>query len=217
VDKLDGHLDIKQVRYWWLNIICLRFAGWYSFLKHISVEFNKETCTDVVDFCEETMFGIPYRSIYIASEKPVEVHWKNRLLHNDNGPAIRFRDGYSYYALNGVRVDRKIVETPANELDPELAIREGNVEVRMEIIRKIGIERFIYKLGAETIDKWEDYELLDLSEHFRNIRIMPRYLKMKNPSTGTWHVEGVPPRIKTCKEALEWRIYGHKWNPTQIT
>jgi hypothetical protein len=116
-----------------------------------------------------------------------------------------------------MRVDRKIIETPADELDPELAIKEKNVEVRMAIVRKIGIERFINKLGAETIDKWRDYELLDLSKHFRDMRIKPKYLKMKNPSTGTWHVEGVPPGIKTCKEALEWRIGGHQWNPTQIT
>jgi hypothetical protein len=179
------------------------------------VEFDKETCADVVDFCEETMFGIPYRNIYIASEKPVEVHWNDRLLHNDNGPAIRFRDGYSLYAIHGMRVDRKLIETPADELDPELAIKEKNVEVRMAIIRKIGIERFINKLGAETIDKWGDYELLDLSEYFRPMRII--YLKMKNPSTGKWHVEGVPPYIGTCKEALEWRIGGHQWNPTQLT
>jgi hypothetical protein len=31
------------------------------------------------------------------------------------------------------------------------------------------------------------------------------YLKMKNPSIKTWHIEGVAPEIKTVKEALAWR------------
>ena len=28
---------------------------------------------------------------------------------------------------------------------------------------------------------------------------------MRNPSIGVYHVEYVPPEIKTCKEALAWR------------
>jgi hypothetical protein len=119
------------------------------------------------------------------------------------------------YALHGVRVEKKLVETPTEDLDPKLALREVNADIRREIIRKIGIELFINKIGAVTIDKWGDYELLDLSKHFTDMRL--RYLKMKNPSTGTWHIEGIPPEIDTCKEALEWRIHGHEWNPTQIT
>jgi hypothetical protein len=184
-------------------------------MKHISVKFDEETYADVIDFCEESIFGIASPSIYIASEKPVEVHWRDRLLHNDNGPAVLFRDGYALYALHGVRVEKKLVETPANDLDPKLALREVNTEIRREIIRKIGIELFISKIGAKTVDKCGDYELLDLSRHFTDMKL--RYLKMKNPSTGTWHVEGIPPGISTCKEALSWRIGGHKWNPTQIT
>ncbi|MBI4690035.1 MAG: hypothetical protein HY754_07180 [Nitrospirae bacterium] len=30
-------------------------------------------------------------------------------------------------------------------------------------------------------------------------------LKMLNPSVKVWHIEGVPPQIKTCEEALAWR------------
>jgi hypothetical protein len=31
------------------------------------------------------------------------------------------------------------------------------------------------------------------------------YLKMINPSIGTYHIEGVHPECKTVKEALIWR------------
>lgn len=31
------------------------------------------------------------------------------------------------------------------------------------------------------------------------------YLKMKNPSIATYHLEGVAPEIRTVQEALDWR------------
>jgi len=69
------------------------------------------------------------------------------------------------------------------------------------MVRKIGIDRICYKLGT-AIDKQGDYELLliDIGDE----RKRP-YLKMLNPSIGTWHVEGVHPHCKTVEQALNWR------------
>jgi len=68
------------------------------------------------------------------------------------------------------------------------------------------------------VDRWEDYELLEVC--FPNPAGPPtraRYLKMKNPSTGKWHIEGVPPSVGTCREALSWRVEGLEWDPEVIT
>src|SRR3990167_5042032 len=83
-----------------------------------------------------------------------------------------------------------------------MLFKEQNAEIRREIVRKIGMERIILKCGATVLDKKGDYELLafDIGDG----RIRP-YLKMKNPSIFTWHVEGVAPGIKTVDEALTWR------------
>lgn len=111
---------------------------------------------------------------------------------------------------------KEIVLSEAERIDPSLIIKEKNVEVRREMVRKIGIERVIKKLHADIIDKWNDYELLKLPK-FENMQNQPVYLKMKNPSLGIYHIEGVPPNIKTCQEALNWRIGGITWNPEQLT
>ena len=123
-------------------------------------------------------------------------------LHCPDGPAISWEDGYKLYFLNGVRVS-EVFFMSDDELDPVLLLKEKNAEARREIIKKLGIKKVLQKLGAQEIDKWGDYELIELV--LTNMNIRPTYLKMRNPSTGGWYIEGVPPDIKTCRDALAWR------------
>jgi len=53
-----------------------------------------------------------------------------------------------------------------------------------------------------VIDRKGDYELLllDLGDGRRR-----PYLKMRNPSLGVYHIEGVHPDCSTVVEALRWR------------
>ena len=84
-----------------------------------------------------------------------------------------------------------------------MILRTTNAEVRREIVRKIGIERACQQLAAKVVDRQgELYELLllDLGDKRRR-----PYLKMRNPSLGVYHLEGVHPTCKTVEEALRWR------------
>lgn len=155
-----------------------------------------------INFISEVHFIIPYKGIAFISEKPQEIHWDKKVLHNTKGLAVKYEDNYGLYCLNGVRVSKEIVETPASNLDPRLILKEKNAEIRREIIRRIGIERVCNKLGAKCIDKKGRYELLLLD--LQDDRYRP-YLKMVNPSIGTYHIEGVEPHIRTVEDALVWR------------
>lgn len=123
-------------------------------------------------------------------------------LNNPDGPALEWDDGFRLHSLNGVTVS-EVFFLPASKIDPVMILRESNAEARREIIRKIGIEKVIQALGGTVLDKWRSYELIALD--VPGMRARPTYLKMLNPSVGVWHVEGVPPEIKTCREALAWR------------
>jgi hypothetical protein len=144
----------------------------------------------------------PLRQFCIVAKRPKQVTLHNGLLHCTTGPAVLYADGFCVYALNGVQVSKELVETPAEALDPMLVCREQNAEIRREIVRKIGVERLISKIGAVCIDRSGDYELLivDLGDG----RKRP-YLKMLNPSIGVWHVEGVHLDCQTVEAALNWR------------
>ena len=198
------------------------WLGFYDyFLKVCEVEEARKL-ESLIELSKVCGWWIPYTNYALASEKPVEININEEMvLHKDGGPAITFKDGFSVYALNGIRVPKEIAETPFDELDPKLVLTEENAEVKREVVRKIGVERLIGHpdFNTEVIDKFENYELLlldieDVQERGFGSRedSSPRrrpYLKMLNPSIGTWHVEGVHPDCKTVRQALAWRN-GHE-------
>jgi hypothetical protein len=99
-----------------------------------------------------------------------------------------------------------LAETRAVEIDCNEFPKIQNVEVRREFIRKVGAERLLHKLGSKLLDKRGDYELhlLDLGGTTGK---WP-YLKMLNPSIGTWHVEAVGKECNTVTKALNFRNGG---------
>jgi hypothetical protein len=128
--------------------------------------------------------------------------------HCEDGPFCEWSDGSALYALNGARVPEWLVMTPAEEIDPQAFARESNVEVRREIVRKIGVERLCEKLGSKVLDKSADgmYELhlVNLGDE---VGEWP-YLKMRNPSIGVYHMEAVEQGITTVEAALNFRNSG---------
>ena len=144
-----------------------------------------------------------FENYVVVSERPTIVRMNtDERLHSDIGPALAFADGWNVYALNGVRVPAQLVDTPAEDLDAGWLMREKNAEVRRELVRKIGIEKICKDLHAVVIDSMGEYELLalDLGDGRRR-----PYLKMKNPSIGVYHIEGVHPECHTVCDALNWR------------
>jgi hypothetical protein len=179
------------------------YFGFFEFCnKVLGVKFTQQENWDCYLKTANVSLIYPFEDFCVISEKPVDIKIKNMVLHNDKGAAVLYADGFSVYSLNGVMVTKELVETPADKLDPQIILKETNAEIRREIVRKIGVERLVQKLGAKTLDKKGSYELLniDLGEN----RIRP-YLKMLNPSVGTYHIEGVSPECRTIEQALNWR------------
>lgn len=144
-----------------------------------------------------------YENVAFVCIKPCKVNRnENGDLHSEKEMAIYWRDGYGEYFLNGVSVEENIAITPVDKLDPKLILTEKNAEVRREIVRRIGAERLCQKLGSKVIDMQDNYELITID--LQDGRHRP-YLKMINPSIGTYHIEGVHPECKTVNDALNWR------------
>jgi len=123
-------------------------------------------------------------------------------LHNEKGAAIKYADGFEVYSLNGIRVPAWVVNTPADDIDPKKILKEKNVEIRRELVRKVGADKVVAKLGAKVLEKRDNYELLSVDLGLDEPGI---YLRMVNPSVNLTHVEGVPPDCTTINKALAWR------------
>jgi len=179
---------------------CLGFFEYFNLICNLTEQTKK--LEGLWTIAKNAGWFLPHEKICWVSERHNICKLNNRgVIHCDGGPAIQYPDKFSIWALNGVKVSPEIAETPAQELDCKLLVTERNAEVRREIVRKIGVERICKDLKAKIVDTEKDYELLSLD---LGDRIRP-YLKMKNPSIGVYHIEGVHPDCKTVKDAIMFR------------
>jgi hypothetical protein len=202
--------DWRTRNYYSRSVLPLRVANYpkvYALGKYY-VE-DAKTTLKYIKACETIALNL-YSILFINNklilvEKPV-LHIDSRnFLHREDGPAIYFPKLKSgIYCMNDVRVSKQVVVTPAEKLKAEMITKTRNAEIRRELVRKIGIERVLAELGATLLDKSDDgkYELVNLAIDANRNR---PYLKMLNPSTGTWHIEGVEPRTTTVAAALQFR------------
>ena len=152
-----------------------------------------------MDLAQSANWFFPYKNICIVSDRPEVVELKNGRIHCEVGPAVKYRDGFSVYGLDGARMPEWVVTTPAEEMEKDKVLALTNAEQRVRAIKKMGA----HKLGGKSISKkGDEYELLEVMIEGSKEKL----LKMKNPSEPKIHYEFVAPEIKTVNEALAWRI-----------
>ena len=223
-NQLENQLGNQLENQLWNYIVGNQWCYWkvfYSFVQQIGVTYSnndQELLNLWMDEATHLHWWFPYEKTCLISQNPIRLTMNSRgQLHADERMAIEYSDGWGLWSLNGVIMPEQFVKTPAEQLDPNVILKEKNVEIRRELIRKMGIERCLNNLDYKTLDKRGEYELLNikLNDTVQNAR----YLKMLNPSIGTWHLEGV--EGNTVQEALNWRAgrLGIKedWNPSVLT
>jgi len=191
----------------------VQWPALYTFCKMIDPEFkdeDEEIIDKWVELCKEVNWWFPYKDCCVISDKLQQIHYDRErdMLHNENGPAIGFSDGFGIYYLNGVRVPDWIVETPAEKLSATDFAKIDNVEVRREFVRKVGIDRLMKDLEKELLDISGDYKLyrINLGKIEGDSEpIYGTYLQMTNPSTKDIHLECVHENCKNVDEAIRWR------------
>ena len=183
----------------------LHDASWLGFYSYFLDVLNLECCAKLTPFmniCKNSGWWWPFNGLVIFTEKPVEINMTNGRLHKDGGPALRYKDGFSLFRLNGINVSKEIVETPKEKFTKEMIVNEKNADIRREIIRKLGMEIVSKLLDYKIIDEKHGYQLITFD--IGDGRIRP-YLKMNNPSMNLVHIEGVMPEIKTVEGAICYR------------
>ena len=142
---------------------------------------------------------MPFKRFTMVCDRPAEVHreqvaprgWGSHRLHNENGPAISWRDGWALYFIHGVRVTEQIVMRPET-LTIKQILGESNAEVRRIMCERYGWERFTADAQLRQIDECPDpanapnmLRLFDLPDQFQ--------------------VFGTPVRLLTCVNATPER------------
>lgn len=209
--KMIHNFIKQQMNNWWYGQHNASWIGHYTYCRDVfKIEFGNEKLFNVLsDIVKNAHWILPYDTFCFVSERPLEININaSNQLHKDGGAAIRYKDGFSIWALNNVRVSREIAETPFNKLDAHLLVKEINAEVRREIHKKIGSERICKDLNAKELERGIDHagqqcRLLSL-DFLGDGRYRP-FIELIDPSTGDYIVEGVSPKVKTLEQAFEFR------------
>lgn len=156
MDELEGSADDTRRTYWW-GQQDLYWIAYYLLCEELGVEYSPED-RDGLDIMHEigmsAMWWWPKDEYCVVSERPAELHleqWDEEQfrwrLHNDEGPAIKFRDGWSIYVWHGVRVPQHVIEEPEAITVDEIR-NQPNAEIRRAMMWKYGMNRFLEETGA---------------------------------------------------------------------
>src|SRR3990167_5157352 len=217
-DQVGAQVGAQVKNFIWPYVSGNLWSGWFSFYDFMFSAVIKLETPLFTDLKEMSKLHLvyPLDQACVLSQKPIEINMTNGLLHKDGAPSIKYADGFSVWSLNGVRVPQELAETPTEKLSMEFFKKETNSDIRAEFIRKFGIQRMV-SLGrvvdsvTEESGEWErrsEYQLIAMGKVYE-IPYAP-HLKMKNLTTGIYHMEGVDPTCKTVQDAIKYRCGGKK-------
>ncbi|MBB5917520.1 hypothetical protein BJY24_006432 [Nocardia transvalensis] len=131
-------------------------SGWYSVWGHFAA-CRSGPSAPLWDAWEAVMRGCgawwPGRELCVLSERPQALHAEtaddlDRMrLHRDDGPAIRYADGWELYFWHGTRVPEWVITAPtAAAIDAE-----RNIEVRRCAIEHLGWAAYLERSGMRLV------------------------------------------------------------------
>ena len=201
-------------------------VGWISFYDYAVNGLNIEKLEKInylIALIETTGLGLYFEQACVISDKPcvLQLDGENRL-HDIEGPAIKYRDGYAKYYVHGVRVPEMVIMRP-EEITVKMIIDEENAEVRRVMIDQFGADKFIQESDSEVVDEDSEFGTLFRIELEDDEPIV--MVKVVNsspdPETGEFHdyFLRVPPDITRAKQAVAWTfdVEEKEYQPQQET
>jgi hypothetical protein len=178
------------------------WAGWYAY-----VSFLRDVCNWKNDslssfYWDEQLalhsgFTWWHPNVFSVSNRPELITFnQNKVLHNAKGPAIKYRDGWSIYAWNGVNVPQEWIEKP-NDIDIKKEL-SGNIERRRALTEIIGWPKIFASLQATKLQQ-DEFGIL----YQANLPDAPKQKFVKVLcGTGREFIIPVPPEVQTAAEAV---------------
>ncbi len=160
----------------------------------------------------------PYKFVCFVTEPPTEAVFNQRnFLHNQDGPAMTFRDGSQVFAINGVTIPESILR---DAITIKQIDAEQNVEVRRIMIQLYGMAKYIEDSGAKIISS-DEYGVL-----YKKDLAMDEPVVILKVINATKEPDGsgarefflrVPPYMITAKDAVAWtfQMDGSDYMPDQ--
>jgi hypothetical protein len=189
--------------------------GWvsfYDFFEKINIldDFNFKQYKKILK--SGVFNAYEFENCVFAIQPPIYVERNSQgRLHSTSTAAVKFRDGSSYYFINGRPIPEWVIEKK-DSITKDQFLQEKNSDIKGAIYEVLGSEGIINLLGAEITDSKtihhangdvETVELLKTKDTFPELDNEPMaWVKMICPSTGTNYLLGVEPKYNDATEAI---------------
>lgn len=181
-------------------------ASWLGFYQFFRDEVGIEDChklDGLIDLANYCGWLNVYEDTVVFQHRPEVIKFDDqKRLHNPDGPAIRYRDGYSVYAWHGVRIPAEWIEQK-NKLTAKTALTWQNIEQRRAACEILGWAKILKELDSKVVDEDGDPEIgtlleVDIPEIGRE-----KFLRVLCGTKREFALP-VPPEMKTALEANAW-------------
>lgn len=143
-----------------------------------------------------------HEDIFTVSEKPILLYRDAEgRLHNPNGSAIEYRDGFKMSYWHGVQIPDDWTGSKPN-LTSEMALKWPNVEQRRCAMEILGWDKILSDLDTKVVNEDEDPMVGTLLETTIEGN-KEKFLRVLC-GTGRKFCLPVPPEMKTALEANAW-------------
>jgi hypothetical protein len=161
--------------------------------------------TGLEQLVEQTSCFAFRTGLAVVLERPTEIRLRDGVLHSTDGPVIRFPDGWSGWALDGVPVPEEAVEHP-DEFDPQVALTHPNVEVRRVLLAHLGWDRVVSASGLRPHAEDEHGRLWQLprAEEEPVLLLEVENATAETDGTRRRYFLRVPPEMSSPREATAW-------------
>lgn len=156
---------------------------------------------------------VPHERVCWVSERPDTLHFDAKgLLHGTDGPALRYPDGWSFWAWKGIEVPAWAIEHPERTTIQSLDETFDPV-LRRCLIEIMTPERVIASGAARRVSRDETGTLWSITWQYRGVTL-DRWnaVEVVDGSPGPdgvhkHYVLPVPTHLRTAREAVAW-TYG---------
>lgn len=206
--RVLGAKDVLNTNYMGLGY----WSGWssyYDFFERIGVPgvAGFEPLQKWLRFIRAGVWDVLlFERLAFVSRRPELVKKDDQgRLHNPDGPAVRFRDGFSVHAWRGTTVPAEWIESK-DRVDPSVGLTHPNIEQRRAFCEILGWDRVLANLKPRVIQEDKDPQIGTLIEVDLPDAGASRFLRVEC-GTGRKFVLPVPNEMKSAREANAW-TYG---------
>ncbi|MHC4977036.1 MAG: DUF6745 domain-containing protein [Planctomycetota bacterium] len=201
-------------------------ADWLSFYDYMDEVLALECVKPLrglIELAKCCGWWAPYEKAVILQHRHTELHRDEEgRLHNESGPAVRYRDGWSVWAIHGVMVNEQIVMRPETLTVEQIKkgevveppdqwggaeLRFDGAEVKRIMRERFGTGRYLKETNAKLIDTDQvAVNVLDPTTDYIPRALLEehngdRYLVGTDGSTKRAYFMRVPNNVNTCEEA----------------